>query len=111
MATVLVSPRKSNHVFVKYSFPSKTMECLASGKPYIAHKLPCEPEEYGMFIQYPDDESDEALGKKIEEICDASDEERETIGEKGREFIIKEKNPEKMCKRNWLAKPAARKSM
>ena len=99
VATVLVSPRKSDHVFVKYSFPSKTMECLASGKPYIAHKLPCEPEEYGSFIQYPDDESDKSLGEKIEEICNKTDEERMQIGENGREFIIKEKNPNIMCKR------------
>ena len=98
-STVLVSPRRSNEVFVKYSFPSKTMECLASGKPYIAHKLPCEPEEYGDYIQYPEDESDESLAQKIVEICCMSDEERRIIGERGRRFVVNEKNPTAMCKK------------
>lgn len=97
-ATVLVSPRTSAHDFVKYSFPSKTMECLASGKPYIAHKLPCEPEEYRNYIQYPDDESDEALARKIEEICSLSEAERKELGDRGKRFIEEEKNPKVMCK-------------
>lgn len=63
-ATALISPRiAGNYEYVKYSFPSKTMECLASGKPYIAHKLPCDPDEYGSVIQYAENESDEALAK------------------------------------------------
>ena len=99
VATVLVSPRKSDHAFVKYSFPSKTMECLASGKPYIAHRLPCEPDEYQDYIQYPYDESDKALGEKITEVCNLSENERLRIGNKGSEFIIRNKNPQVMCRR------------
>ncbi len=98
-ATVLVSPRKSTEPFVKYSFPSKTVECLASGKPYVAHRLPCEPSEYADYIQYPDDESDEALARKLEEVCNLPEEERRRIGERGRHFIETEKNPKIMCKR------------
>ena len=74
-ATVLVSPRKANHDFVKYSFPSKTMECLASGKPYIAHKLPCEPDEYRDYIQYPKDDTDQGLANKMMEICSLTENE------------------------------------
>lgn len=99
MATVLISPRTSEHDFVRYSFPSKTMECLASGKPYIAHKLPCEPPEYAEYIQYPDDESDEALKDKMMEVCEKPLEERRLIGKKARDFILNEKNPHVMCKR------------
>ena len=98
-ATVLVSPRKSDHFFVRYSFPSKTMECLASGIPYVAHKLPCEPEEYGKYIQYPDDETAEALANKLVEICNLSKEERKMLGERGKDFIVNNKNPKVMCER------------
>ena len=94
-ATILINPRTSGHEYVKYSFPSKNMECLASGKPYIAHKLVCNPEEYGSYIQYPKDESDEALAEKIIEICNMSPEERNAIGERARKFILEEKNPQK----------------
>lgn len=99
MATVLVSPRKTDSEFVKYSFPSKTFECLASGKPYIAHKLPCEPEEYSEYIQYPENETDKALCEKIIQICEMSQEEREEIGRKAKDFIINKKNPKVMSKK------------
>lgn len=98
-ATVLVSPRTSEHTYVKYSFPSKTMECLASGKPYIAHRLPCDPPEYGEYIQYAADETDDALRDKIVEICELPAEERDRIGRQAREFVLREKNPTVMCRR------------
>lgn len=96
-ATVLISPRTSDHEFVKYSFPSKTMECLASGKPYIAHRLPCDPSEYGDYIQYADNDSDEALCDKIIEVCSMSKEQRQALGEHSRQFILEHKNPKKQC--------------
>ena len=34
-----VNPRQNNEEFTKYSFPSKTMEYLASGVPVVAYKL------------------------------------------------------------------------
>ena len=98
-ATALISPRTSDGIYVRYSFPSKTMECLASGKPFIAHRLPCEPPEYSRYIQYPDNETDEALRDKIVEICGSPQEKRDEIGEAARLFILNEKNPRAMTKR------------
>ncbi len=99
VATVLVSPRKAELEYVKYSFPSKTMECLASGKPYIAHQLPCEPEEYHSYIFYPYDETDKALAETITSVCNMPEEERNEIGVRNKEFIENEKNPVVMCRR------------
>lgn len=98
-ATAVISSRTAELEFVKYSFAGKTMECLVSGKPYIAHKLPCDPPEYADYIQYPKDDSDEALRDKIVEICELSAEERNEIGQRARKFILEEKNPKAMCKR------------
>ncbi len=99
-ATALISPRVAgDYEFVKYSFPSKTMECLASGKPFIAHRLPCDPPEYGSYIQYAADESDQALRDQILAVCELSAEDRKEIGRKAREFIVNEKNPKAMTKR------------
>lgn len=98
IATVLISPRTAKYEFVKYSFPSKTMECLASGKPYIAHKLPCDPLEYENYIQYADDETDEGLCRKIIEICELPLKERTKLGQRAQRFIKYEKNPDVMCK-------------
>jgi glycosyltransferase involved in cell wall biosynthesis len=98
-ATALISPRTSELEFVKYSFPSKTMECLTSGKPYIAHKLPCDPPEYGAHIQYAENESDEALRDKIVEVCEMPKEQRDEIAARAKQFVYDEKNPKAMCKR------------
>lgn len=97
-ATALISPRKNKHRYVKYSFPSKTMECLALGKPYIAHKLDSEPEEYANYIQYAE-ETDEGLAAKIREVLMMPAEERDRIGDRSRDFILNEKNARKMCKK------------
>ncbi len=98
-ATVLINSRISQMEFVKYSFAGKTMECLASGKPYIAHRLPCDPPEYADHIQYAENDSDEALRDKIVEVCELPQEARDEIGKRARRFILEEKNPKAMCKR------------
>lgn len=95
-SSVLVSPRQSCYEFVKYSFPSKAVDSLATGIPYVAHKLPCDPPEYANYINYPDNDTDEALKNKLMEICSLSDVERKTIGKKAQKFICEEKNPIKM---------------
>lgn len=99
LATITVSPRTSEFNFVKYSFPSKSLDCLASGIPYVAHRLPCDPPEYADFIQYADDETDEALKNKIVEICELSLKEREVIGVRAKHFILEQKNPVIMARK------------
>ena len=51
-AYLLVNPRKNNEEFTKYSFPSKIMEYLSSGRPILAYKLPGIPDEYDEYINY-----------------------------------------------------------
>lgn len=96
---VLVSPRQSNKEYVKYSFPSKSVDSLATGIPYVAHKLPCDPPEYADYINYVAGESDEDLKDKLVEICELPVERRREIGERGKQFILEKKNPTVMTKR------------
>ena len=98
-ATVLVNPRQNNKEFTKYSFPSKTMEYLASGVPVVAYKLDGIPDEYDSYLNYVPDNSVEALTKTIQSICDMSLEERKDKGERARNFVLNEKNAEKQAKR------------
>lgn len=49
-ATVLVNPRPNNSEYTKYSFPSKTIEYLATGNPVVAYMLDGMPEQYRDFI-------------------------------------------------------------
>lgn len=91
-ATVLVNPRLSKEEFTKYSFPSKTMEYLASGTPLIMHPLRCLTYEYlsKIFIAY--DESDEGLKNKIIEVCEKPQEELRSFGNESSKFILNYKN-------------------
>lgn len=91
-ATVLVNPRQNNESFTKYSFPSKTMEYMASGKPVVMYKLDGIPEEYDEFLFYPDSDSAKSLAESIINICEKTSEERFELGEKARNFVLKEKS-------------------
>ena len=91
-ATLLVNPRHSYEEYTKYSFPSKTMEYMASGTPTLMSKLPCLPKEYEPYIYFFDDESIEGIKKKIIEICEKSQEELNEFGKKAAEFIHTQKN-------------------
>lgn len=91
-ATVLINPRSSLGEYTKYSFPSKTMEYLASGTPTIMFHLPTIPREYDEFIYYIADESVKGIKNKIEEVCEKQQSELDAFGRKAAEFIISQKN-------------------
>lgn len=91
-ATVLVNPRKNTELFTKYSFPSKTMEYLASGTPVVAYKLDGIPDEYDQFINYVPDNSIESLARILTEICEKPESWRKEMGSRAREFILRNKN-------------------
>ena len=55
-ANVLINPRSNDEDFVKYSFPSKNLEYLASGSLVVAHFLKGMPEVYRDFMLCINDE-------------------------------------------------------
>ena len=98
-AMVLVNPRTSEGEYTKYSFPSKTMEYLLSGKSTIINRLPGIPEEYYDFVYTPKDESVEALTECILKVLNMNSETRKKRAKRGREFIISQKNSKKQTRR------------
>lgn len=91
-ATILVNPRQNNEEFTKYSFPSKNMEYLLTGRPVIAYKLDGIPDEYNDYFYYVEDDTIDSLTRKIQEILLMTDEERTEFGERARNFVLKNKN-------------------
>jgi glycosyltransferase involved in cell wall biosynthesis len=91
-ATILVNPRQNNEEFTKYSFPSKNMEYLLTGKPVIAYKLDGIPHEYDNFFFYVESDTIEALTNTMLRVLSMTEDERREFGKKGREFVLKEKN-------------------
>ena len=96
-ATLLVNPRTPEGEFTRYSFPSKTMEYLASGVPTLLYKLPGIPEEYYSYCYSLSELGVDALAAKIEEIVSLPEEDLIYMGKKAKAFVYKEKNPEVQC--------------
>ncbi|MEG1142166.1 MAG: glycosyltransferase [Clostridia bacterium] len=90
-ALVMINPRNNEDEYTKYSFPSKTMEYLLSGKPMIGYKLDGIPDEYDSHIYYISGSSSKCIAKKIMEICNKDVNELKHFGDNARNFILKEK--------------------
>lgn len=60
---IIVNPRENIGEYTKYSFPSKNLEALSSGIPFVGYKLDGIPDEYDKYINYPRDNSVEALAE------------------------------------------------
>lgn len=91
-ATVLINPRNSEGEFTKYSFPSKNMEYLLSGRPTIAYKLSGIPKEYEKYMYFIEDSSTISMANKIIEVCEKKDDDLERFGALARDFVINQKN-------------------
>lgn len=91
-ATMLVNPRSSREEYTRYSFPSKTMEYLASGTPTIMAHLASIPKEYDPHIFYFEDESSDGLKQRILEVGSMPQTELYRFGAQASKFIIAEKN-------------------
>lgn len=98
-AAVLVNPRQNNEEFTKYSFPSKNLEYLSSGVPVVAYKLDGIPDEYDDYINYPADDSADAMCKEFERLLEMTDEERKAVGRKAKDFVLGTKNRVQQTKR------------
>lgn len=98
-ASVLVNPRMPSQDFTKYSFPSKTMEYLASGTPVIGYMLPGIPEEYREHLYVPDEASVKGLSDKIAEVLQLDSIMLTEHAVQAQDFILQNKTAEKQVKR------------
>lgn len=98
-ASLLLNPRLTNAEYVKYSFPSKTMECMASGTPLCTTRLPGMPMEYYPYVYFFDDESENGMCNTLHEILSKSADEYHQLGMKAKNFILKEKSNIKQAKK------------
>ena len=95
-ASCLINPRDDS-IITRYSFPSKTMEYLASGVPVIAKRLTGMDSEYSdFFIEFSDKRS-------LEEVMKSSimmrKDQLNQYGIKGRDFVRKNKTCERQTRK------------
>lgn len=89
-AYLLVNPRKPEGEYTKYSFPSKTIEYMSSGRPVLMYKLAGVPNEYDEYLYYINDNLSDSL--KVILSFDSHD-----LNEKGksaRNFVFNNKSNE-----------------
>jgi len=86
-ADVLVQPRPIEQDFVRFSFPSKLMEYLASGTPVVTTRLPGIPEDYADHVEWADADDSQGLGEAIARVLAFSPDIRRDRGAKARDFV------------------------
>ena len=93
-ASLLVNPRPTDEEFVKYSFPSKTMEYMASGTPLLTTRLPSMPKEYYPFVYFIDDETHDGFVNALRSLLLKESSELHAFGCKAKDFVLSYKNNE-----------------
>lgn len=89
--TLLINPRPTKEDYTKYSFPSKTLEYMASGTPVLMTKLAGLPFDYEEHVFLFEEETVEGYSRKIREVLNLNDLLKEK-GDKAREFILSTRN-------------------
>lgn len=98
-AALLINPRSPKGVFTRYSFPSKTLEYMRSGKPVVCHRLEGIPEEYDPYLQYIEGEGAGAIVNAVRKALALTPEERLSLGQRARAFVLANKTPGNQCRR------------
>lgn len=91
-AHLLINPRPTDAEFVKYSFPSKTIECMVSGTPLLTTRIPSMPVDYYPFVYIVDEETEIGFQKELAKILKLPLEELFNKGYEAKQFILKNKN-------------------
>lgn len=98
-ATALINPRKPSEDFTKYSFPSKTMEYLASGTPVIGYFLTGMPAEYKEHLFIPKNLTMESLANEIDVVLSLPDNILKDKADRARTFVLEKKTSKNQVKR------------
>ena len=91
-ATMLISPRRDTEEGSKYCFPSKLFEYMVSGNPVISCLLAGIPEEYHKHLVELKTITAECIAETIQNVAKMTQEERNTLGEDAKKFVLDNKN-------------------
>lgn len=90
-ADILVSLRRTDNKTNRYVFPSKTIECIATGRPLLTTRTGHMESVFGGVVVLLDDETPHSVATKISDIASWSDEQRARHYAKSRELIANER--------------------
>lgn len=98
-AMLLINPRPTKQEFVKYSFPSKNMEYMASGTPLLTTDLPGMPREYLPYVFIIKEETPEGISKCLADIFSMPEEYLNHFGEEAQSFVMNNKSGKTQAKK------------
>jgi len=98
-ASALINPRSPNGLFTRYSFPSKTLEYMRSGKPVICYQLEGIPSDYDPYLFYIPADGAAGIQASVKRLMALSPEKRAEMGARVRSYVLQHKNPAVQCKR------------
>lgn len=92
LSTLLINPRGPEGEFTKYSFPSKILEYMLSGRPVLACPLPGIPQDYLHYFFPLHDTSPKGIAEALNEVLSKPKEELEKMGIYGKNYVSTYKN-------------------
>ena len=98
-ATLLINPRKADHLLTRYSFPSKTFEYFSSGTPAVLTRLEGIPEEYYQYCYTCDSTNAESLASDLDTVLDIPFEIRLKKAKEAFRFVKEKKSAEVQTRR------------
>lgn len=98
-ASLLINPRPSSGLFTRYSFPSKTLEYMRSGKPVLCCKLEGIPHDYDPYLCYIQPETADGIRDTVRKLLALPAEQRNAIGIAARCYVLTNKAPAVQCKK------------
>jgi glycosyltransferase involved in cell wall biosynthesis len=98
-ADLLVQPRPTDQSFVRYSFPSKIIEYMASGTPVLTTRLVSVTDDYSPYVYWIDDDSPEGIRRAIREVLQLPEHERLNKGRRAATYIRATRSTEAQGKR------------
>lgn len=90
-ADLLVNLRRTDYQTHRYVFPSKVVECLATGRPLLTTCTGHIEKEFGDLVFLLRDESPLALAEAIRKLAKMTKEERESVGAKAKNHVLEHK--------------------
>jgi glycosyltransferase involved in cell wall biosynthesis len=91
-AHVLINPRLTDADYIKFSFPSKNMEYMASGTSMLTTVLSGMPIEYYDYVYLINDESIDGFKKSMKKVMEIPNDILHKNGQAAKNFVMNNKN-------------------
>lgn len=90
--TLLINPRSDAGQFTKYSFPSKVIEYMCSGRPVLMYSLPGIPSEYYEYCFRISGDGVAGIMESLENVLLMDAEILNDVGARAKSFVLNEKS-------------------